>query len=165
MSSETELFSIPAFAQSGAIVKAVFTDSKTGDPVEFATVTLSAKGSESVYKYVLTDNKGTSVFSNVSYGTYLLKCELIGYESYSQEIKVDKPEIVLGKIKIAKDIDMLESAVVTAVGNPITIDFTDVHDYKFSQECIDDGIIMKMGIYGPNGSGKMAGTLAIYTGG
>ena len=117
----TCLFSIPAFAQSGAIVKAVFTDSKTGDPVEFATVTLSAKGSESVYKYVLTDNKGTSVFSNVSYGTYLLKCELIGYESYSQEIKVDKPEIVLGKIKIAKDIDMLESAVVTAVGNPITI--------------------------------------------
>ena len=30
-------------------------------------------------------------------------------------------------------------------GDPITIDFTDVHDYKFSQECIDDGIIMKMG--------------------
>ena len=39
-------------------------------------------------------------------------------------------------------------------GDPITIDFTDVHDYKFSQECIDDGIIMKMGVYGPNGSGK-----------
>ena len=31
-------------------------------------------------------------------------------------------------------------------GDPITIDFTDVHDYKFSQECIDDGIIMKMGV-------------------
>ena len=47
-------------------------------------------------------------------------------------------------------------------GNPITIDFTDVHDYKFSQECIDDGIIMKMGIYGPNGSGKSNLGFAIF---
>ena len=39
-------------------------------------------------------------------------------------------------------------------GDPITIDFTDVHDYRFNQICVDDNIIMKMGIYGPNGSGK-----------
>lgn len=39
-------------------------------------------------------------------------------------------------------------------GKKITIDFQDVRDYKFSNECIDDGVITKMGIYGPNGCGK-----------
>ena len=38
--------------------------------------------------------------------------------------------------------------------DPIDIDFSDVHDYAFNTECISDGIIMKMGIYGNNGEGK-----------
>ena len=38
--------------------------------------------------------------------------------------------------------------------DPIDIDFSDVHDYAFNKECISDGIIMKMGIYGNNGEGK-----------
>ena len=37
---------------------------------------------------------------------------------------------------------------------PISIDFTDVRNYQFSNECITDGLISKMGIYGHNGSGK-----------
>lgn len=29
---------------------------------------------------------------------------------------------------------------------PVTLDFTDVHDYAFNTECVDDGILMKVGI-------------------
>lgn len=47
-------------------------------------------------------------------------------------------------------------------GKPISIDFRDVHDYKFNTECIDDGIITKMGIYGPNGCGKSNLGFAIF---
>lgn len=39
-------------------------------------------------------------------------------------------------------------------GNAVTIDFCAVHDYKFSKECVSDGVITKVGIYGPNGCGK-----------
>ena len=47
-------------------------------------------------------------------------------------------------------------------GQPITVDFTDVHDYKFNTECVDDGIITKIGIYGPNGCGKSNLGFAIF---
>lgn len=39
-------------------------------------------------------------------------------------------------------------------GKAVTIDFCAVHDYKFSKECVSDGVITKVGIYGPNGCGK-----------
>lgn len=38
--------------------------------------------------------------------------------------------------------------------NPITIDFTKSHDYKFNQECVRNGILNNIIIYGKNGSGK-----------
>ena len=37
---------------------------------------------------------------------------------------------------------------------PVVIDFTETHDYKFHQECIRDGILNTIIIYGRNGSGK-----------
>ena len=38
--------------------------------------------------------------------------------------------------------------------NPITIDFTNVRDYKFNEECIRNGLINKAIIYGGNAVGK-----------
>lgn len=46
--------------------------------------------------------------------------------------------------------------------NPIVLDFTMVHDYKFNRECVNNGIITKMGIYGPNNSGKSNLGLALF---
>lgn len=37
---------------------------------------------------------------------------------------------------------------------PITIDFTAKHDYKFNQKCVKNGLISKAIIYGNNASGK-----------
>ena len=36
----------------------------------------------------------------------------------------------------------------------IAIDFTAVRDYKFSTDCISDGLLSKLIIVGKNGSGK-----------
>jgi len=38
--------------------------------------------------------------------------------------------------------------------NPITLDFTNVRDYDFNEECIKDGLINKAVIYGENAVGK-----------
>lgn len=37
---------------------------------------------------------------------------------------------------------------------PISIDFRETHDYKFNPECVKDGVLNKIAIYGANGSGK-----------
>lgn len=52
---------------------------------------------------------------------------------------------------------MLEKFTVSNYRNfkdPITIDFTEVRDYKFNTECVNDGLISKFIIYGKNASGK-----------
>ena len=32
----------------------------------------------------------------------------------------------------------------------LTIDFSDVHDYKFNSECVSNGFLSKMIVYGRN---------------
>lgn len=38
--------------------------------------------------------------------------------------------------------------------DPITLNFTDTHDYKFNTKCVKNGLLSKVIIYGPNASGK-----------
>lgn len=38
--------------------------------------------------------------------------------------------------------------------DPITINFTETHDYKFNPKCVKNGLLSKVIIYGPNASGK-----------
>lgn len=45
---------------------------------------------------------------------------------------------------------------------PITLDFTATHDYKFNPECIKNGLLSKVVIYGPNASGKSNLGLALF---
>ena len=52
---------------------------------------------------------------------------------------------------------MLEKFTVSNYKNfkdPITLDFSEVRDYKFNTECVNDGLITKFIIYGKNASGK-----------
>ena len=45
---------------------------------------------------------------------------------------------------------------------PITLNFTDVRDYKFNQYCINDGTLSKLIIFGNNGSGKSNFSYALF---
>lgn len=45
---------------------------------------------------------------------------------------------------------------------PITIDFTEKHDYKFNSSCVKDGLLTKAIIYGENASGKSNLGFAIF---
>lgn len=46
--------------------------------------------------------------------------------------------------------------------DPITIDFTEKHDYRFNPKCTKNGLLSKVVIYGPNASGKSNLGLAIF---
>ena len=113
-------FFLPLSAQAQFTVKLRLIDEKTSEPVPFATASLAAKGSSSASKYILTDDHGQATITKVAKGTYVLKAEIMGYKTHTQEINVDK-NINLGDIKMAEDAVALDAAKVSAVGNPIVI--------------------------------------------
>lgn len=46
--------------------------------------------------------------------------------------------------------------------DPITLDFTETHEYKFNPKCGKNGLLTKIVIYGPNASGKSNLGLALF---
>ena len=114
------LASVTASAQSQVSVSLRLVDSKTSEPVSFATVSLTVKGQDTPVKYVLSDIDGKAELTKVRRNTYILKAELMGYKPYSQEVKLEK-DVNLGDIKMEEDVEVLDAARVTDVGNPIVI--------------------------------------------
>lgn len=94
----------------------------TGDPVEFATVSLTADGAKSASNYALTDDKGVVTIKRIKKGKYTLKAELLGYKTHSEEIAFDKDvRVDLGDVKMEVEVNALSGAVVSDVGNPIIV--------------------------------------------
>ena len=113
-------FFLPLSAQAQFTVKLRLIDDKTSEPVPFATASLTAKGSTSASKYILTDDHGQATITKVAKGTYILKAEIMGYKTYTHELVVDK-NVNVGDIKMVEDAVALDAAKVSAVGNPIVI--------------------------------------------
>ncbi len=114
------LVSLSAYAQNSFTLKMDLVDEKTGEAIGFATASLTPKGEEEAVKYALADSEGKVSLTKVRKGTYLLKVELMGYKTYEQELSIEK-NINLGTIKIAQDVEALDAASVSAVGNPIIV--------------------------------------------
>ena len=114
------ILSLSAYAQNSYTVRMKLTDSKTGEPVGFVTASLTIKGEKTPAKYVLSDSEGAAAIQKVRKGIYILKAELLGYKTYTQEISVDK-DVNLGVLKMVEDVELLDAANVSAVGNPIIV--------------------------------------------
>ena len=114
------LLGVPAFAQSTNTLKAVLLDSASGEPVSFATVSLTVKGASKPAKYTLSSEQGVVKIDGVKNGTYTIKAELLGYVAYEKEVKVAGP-LDLGELGMDPDKEVLDAAQVSAVGNPIVI--------------------------------------------
>ena len=110
---------VSAYAQSGTVT-ATLVGSTTGDPLDFATVSLTQKGASKVYKYVLSNDKGEVKIEGVKAGTYTFKAELMGYKPFTKEITT-KGDLSMGEVKVEEDKEVLDAASVSAAGNPIII--------------------------------------------
>ena len=101
-------------------ISAVLVDDSNGEPVGFATVSLTQEGAQKPAKYVLSDAEGKVEITGVRAGTYHFKAELLGYVNFEKDIKV--PDVKdLGEIRMKLDREQLDAASVSAVGNPIII--------------------------------------------
>ena len=114
------VLSLSAYAQNSFTVKVKLADENTGAPVSFATASLTVKGEKTPAKYVLSDSEGAVDLEKVRKGTYVFKAELMGYKPYQKEITVEK-NMDLGIVKMSEDVEVLNAANVSAVGNPIII--------------------------------------------
>ena len=105
--------------RGGFTVKVTLQDADTGGGVEFATVSLTAEGSDKAYKYALTNEVGFAEIKGVRPGKYLIKGELW----VTGPIRIDQCDknLDLGKNKMEVDVHLLEGATVTDIGNPIVI--------------------------------------------
>ena len=80
------LIGIDSFAQGSFTVKLKLVDTKTAEPVSFATASLTVKGGNSAAKYVLTDADGAASLTKIRKGTYVFKAELMGYVLMSRNL-------------------------------------------------------------------------------
>ena len=141
------LVGIVASAQNQVSVKLKLVDSKTSEPVSFATVSLTVKGEDTPAKYVLSDSEGKAELVKVRHNTYILKAELMGYKTHTQEVKVEK-SVDLGEVKMEEDVEVLDAARVTDVGNPIiirkdTIEYT-ASSFKTSDSDMLEELLKKL---------------------
>ena len=138
---------VPAFAQNSFTVKFRLLDAGSGEPVGYATASLTVKGEKSASKYVLPDGEGNASLAKVRKGTYILKAELMGYKTYEKELLVEK-NVNLGDIKMEEDVKVLDAASVSAVGNPIivkkdTIEYT-ASSFKTSDNDMLEDLLKKL---------------------
>ena len=109
-----------AYGQSSVAVTLKLVDEKNGDPIGYATVSLTIKGEKTSALYHLSDSEGAVKFTKVKRGTYILKAEILGYKALEQEIVIEKTAD-LGLLKMKEDAEVLDAASVSAVGNPIIV--------------------------------------------
>ncbi|MBO6238290.1 MAG: carboxypeptidase regulatory-like domain-containing protein, partial [Bacteroidales bacterium] len=64
------------FAQN--TIKGVLVDETTGEPLGFATVSLTRDGQTKPTKYVLSNDKGAFTLESVRNGSYTIAAELMG---------------------------------------------------------------------------------------
>lgn len=102
-------------------LKGVFIDESNGEPLGFATVSLTRADQEKPLKYILTNDKGTFILEEVRRGKYVLKAELMGYHPFIQEVQMQGKDIDLGQLKMKLDAEQLDAATVTDLGNPIVM--------------------------------------------
>ena len=109
------------FGLSAQTIKGVLVDESTGEALGFATVSLTRDGQTKPAKYTLSTDKGTFSLESVRNGSYAIVAELMGYEPYSKQIKVESKDIDLGKIEMKVDREQLEAAEVSAIGNAVIV--------------------------------------------
>ena len=116
--SLVSLFASMALMAQNYNVTVKLEDATNGEPVGFATVSLTPE--KGTAKYALTDHNGKGTVEKVRSGKYTFKAEIMGYKAHSQMVEV-KGNLDLGTIKMELDQEVLDAASVSATGNPIII--------------------------------------------
>ena len=111
-------------ANASGKITGTIVDSVTGQPVQFASVSLSLQGADKELDGMMTDDKGYFALSSIADGTYKLQIFSIGYKSgFKNNIVVSNTSRVvnLGNIKLPPTSSKL--SVVTVAADKSTVQY------------------------------------------
>jgi len=97
-------------------------DKKTGQPIEYASVQLTAASNKIVIKTAISSKKGNFHLDSIAMGTYYLKVNYMGLIAPQQTVSltVNKSTIALGNIYMEISSNRLEEVSVTSKKNMLS---------------------------------------------
>ena len=108
------------YASMNFKVFGIVSDSETGEPLEYATISIKSKNNPEKIFGGLTDENGK--FSvDVNPGLYELKIDYISFISYSNEDLMIRGNTDIGKIPLVLDVSMLDEVEVRAERTQVEI--------------------------------------------
>ena len=136
-------FSIAINAQSkpNATIAGKVFDKSTGQPLEYATITLISKQSGKTVNGTVADVKGVFSISNIPFDSYQINIEFIGYEKISLDnitLSSDKRSVNLGTVSISPSMRNLQN--VEIIGDkPVVESKIDKIVYNVSNDITSQG--------------------------
>lgn len=97
-------------AQTGKVTGTLL-DASNGEYIPGAVVEYSSIGNPNQKKYVTTGFEGAISIPSLSYGDYKIVISFLGYDNIEKEIKVDAPEVDLGRLNLMPTSEQIESVV------------------------------------------------------
>lgn len=129
-------------------VKLTLKDSKTSDPISWASVYLVPDGDTTITHFALSDDKGDVLIEDVPTGKYELNAEMIGYLPYKKTYTFKGWEFDAGIIKLEENPEYLDAATVSAVGNAITVKKDTIEfnasSFKVGENAMLEDLLKKM---------------------
>ena len=153
------LFSVSIYARttSDAIiyepvkVKAFVLDSKTAEPIPYASVYLIPKGDTTVTNFTISDANGKALMDNVTPGQYELNAEHIGYFTFKKVFEISSApgwDLDLGTIGLEENMEQIDAASITVAGHPIMIQNDTIYysasSYTVGENAMLEDLLKKM---------------------
>lgn len=102
-------------------IKMKVRDSKTKEPIGFATVYLIRQGDTTITNFTFTDEKGYARIKDIIPGKYDVNIENMGYKSYKKLHDLIGHEMDLGTIDLEDNPEYIDASTITAIVNPLTV--------------------------------------------
>lgn len=129
-------------------VRLTLVDSKTSEPISWASVYLIPDRDTTITHFALSDDKGDVLIEEVPTGKYELNAEMIGYLPYKKVYTFKGWEYDAGIIKMEENPEYIDAATVSAVGNAITIKKDTIEfnasSFKVGENAMLEDLIKKM---------------------
>ncbi len=111
--------------KAGGVMGADETLQKTGGVTEEGTENPETDSETETfyepYKYVFSDGLGVAEIGDVEAGTYVLKVELLGYNTIEQSVEVGNGMVDLGILIMSDDVEVLEAATIMDMAYPVIV--------------------------------------------
>lgn len=115
------LFSFTSIRAQNFTIKGSLIDKETKRPLEAATVYLETTKDSTLVTYTITNQKGDFTLEGRSQIKDLrINISFLGYEGYTQKIKIDRENISLGNIEVAPSTNRLDEILIKSRA-PITV--------------------------------------------